>query len=118
MTTNAKKITEEKYLKIKSEIKSPADDKRIMKKYGIGASTVRRIRNTRNFYQYRATSTTGRRARKSIEDNLAELRENREFIEYKEDTSLDRIIAFTIVILLLSLIIAGVLITILSTRGH
>ena len=118
MTTNAKKITEEKYLKIKAELKSPADDKRAMKKYGLGASTVRRIRNTRNFYQYCATSTTGRRTRKRIEDGLAGLREEREFIHYEEDSSLDRIIAFTVVILLLCLIIAGVLVTILSARGH
>lgn len=117
MTTNAKRVTEEKYLKIKAELKSPADDKRIMKKYGLGASTVRRIRNTRNFYQYHATSTTGRRIRKNIEQNLAELREEREFMNYKEDSSLDRIVAFAVVILLLSLIIAGVLITIVS-RGY
>lgn len=117
MTTNAKRITEKKYLKIKAELKSPADDKRIMKKYGLGASTVRRIRNTRNFYQYRATSTTGRRTRKKIEKDLAELRKEKVFIDYQEDHSLDRIIAFTIAVLLLSLIVAGVFITMIS-RGH
>lgn len=48
------KITESRYYKIKAETNSPADDKASMEKFGIGASTCRNIRNTKNYSEYMA----------------------------------------------------------------
>lgn len=47
-------ITEAKYKQIKAVLKVPADDRKAMKKFGIGASTCRNIRNTHNFLEYSA----------------------------------------------------------------
>lgn len=112
---NAKNcITEEKYLKIKSELNSPKDDCRIMKKYGIGATTTRRIRNTKNYYEYRATSTTGRKERKRLEASLADLLEQEEsnYLEFK-DEPVDCVVAFIITMLVLFLLVVGCIITLI-----
>lgn len=51
MGTN--QITAERYNKIKSELKSPADDQKVADKFGIGISTARRIRTSKDFVTYK-----------------------------------------------------------------
>lgn len=120
MTTKKKmqtRITEEKYLKIKSELNSPKDDCRVMKKYGIGKSTTRRIRNTQNYYEYRATSTTGRRERKRLETALADLREEDfKYIDY-DDGPADRVAAFIVVIVALLLLAVSGIVAMINLGG-
>lgn len=47
------RITAERYHQIKAELHSAKDDKTIMEKYDIGATTAWLIRNTSSFYEYR-----------------------------------------------------------------
>lgn len=46
------RITEAKYKQIKAVLKVPADDKKAMKKFGVGATTCRNIRLTKNYLEY------------------------------------------------------------------
>lgn len=46
------RITESKYKQIKAVLKVPADDKKAMKKFGVGATTCRNIRLTKNYLEY------------------------------------------------------------------
>lgn len=105
------RITEKRYNAAKAELKSPKDDKRVMRKYGFGATTARNIRNTDNFYEFRQKGTTGRRQREHLENTLADLREERlqtklEYLEY-EDSSADRIVGFIIAMMVFILLIVG-----------
>lgn len=45
-------VTKEKYQKMKAELHSPADDTKVMKKYGFSRSTVRKVRNTKDWDAY------------------------------------------------------------------
>ena len=65
-------ITKERYDKAKVELKSPKDDERVMKKYGFGETTARRIRRTDGFYDYSSKTTTGRNRREHLEHVLNE----------------------------------------------
>lgn len=51
MGTN--QITAERYNKIKSELKSPADDQKVADKFGVGISTAQRIRTSKDFEAYK-----------------------------------------------------------------
>lgn len=105
---SANKITEERYKKIKAEAKSPKDDERLMAKYGIKASSIRRIRNTDNFWEFRATGTTGRKEREHLKSVLAD---NQEEIQQKdEESKTDRIIAFGVVTTVWMLLIVALIV--------
>ena len=45
-------MTKDIYNKMKAELKSPADDQRVSKKYDFGHSTVRMVRNTKSWDEY------------------------------------------------------------------
>lgn len=53
-------ITEEWYNKIKPHVGNPKDDSKNKKKYGIGQSVVRNIRNTNSFAEYEKRGATYR----------------------------------------------------------
>lgn len=46
------RISENKYNAMKRATKSPADDANTMRAFGVGASTVRNVRNTANYQEY------------------------------------------------------------------
>lgn len=46
------RISEDKYYQIKAVTKVPADDAATMKKFGVGASTCRTVRNTADYQEY------------------------------------------------------------------
>lgn len=54
MGANHHKITRQKYNEFKPRLKSPGDDAKISKKSGYGVSTLRMIRNTRDYNEYLA----------------------------------------------------------------
>lgn len=111
----ANRITEARYKKIKAEARSPKDDERLMKKYGIKQSTIRRIRNTDNFWEFRATGTTGKKEREHLKSVLVDNQE--EIKEKDDDSSIDRFIAFGIVMMVWMLLI-GALTVYLVVRGR
>ena len=47
------RVTAEMYNKLKKELKSAKDDKKVMKKYNLGQTTVRAIRNTSSYTAFR-----------------------------------------------------------------
>lgn len=100
------RITEKRYNAAKVELKTPRDDKRVMKKYGFGESTARKIRNTDNYFEYRSKTTTEKRRREHLQTVLAELQDEPKYMEY-EDSGIERILIFTIVIIALFLLVAG-----------
>lgn len=110
----ANRITEARYKKIKVEAKSPKDDKRLMKKYGIKSSSIRRIRNTDDFWEFRSTGTTGKKEREHLKSVLVD---NQEEIRGEDDNSrIDKLIAFGI-IMMLWLLLIGALIVYLVVKG-
>lgn len=103
------RITEKRYNAAKAELKTPKDDKRVMKKYGFGETTARKIRNTDNYYEYCSTNTTGKRRREHLKSALVDAQEEHEFIEH-DDTPMDRIVGFSVVMLaFMGLIIGGII---------
>ena len=114
------RITKERYDKAKVELKSPKDDKRVMKKYGFGETTARRIRNTDNFYEYYSKTTTGRRNREHLENILADVRENDEYpLEFEEiHNGAIRPLAFAIVALACLLFVLGGTIILMIAGGQ
>lgn len=46
-------ITEQLYNDVKKVAKAPADDKKVVREFGISYTTARKIRNTRDFSEYR-----------------------------------------------------------------
>lgn len=111
----ANRITEERYNQAKAELKSPKDDKRVMRKYGFGATTAMNIRNTDNFYEYRMKSKTGKARREHLQCALADAQNESKCLperepEYlpHEDEPVDRIIAFCVVmVIMIALVIGG-----------
>ena len=55
------KITRTKYEKIKSELKTPQDDKKVIEKYKISQTTARYIRRSKNFHHYVAWSNPNKK---------------------------------------------------------
>lgn len=103
------RITEKRYNAAKAELKTPKDDQRVMKKYGFGEATARKIRNTDNYYEYCSKSTTGKRRREHLKSVLADAQEEHEFIE-RDDTPMDRIVGFSVAMLVfMALVIGGII---------
>lgn len=46
------RITEEKYKTLKSKLKSPADDARVVKQFGVSLTVCRMVRNTNSYAEY------------------------------------------------------------------
>lgn len=55
-------ITLERYNEIKPHVGNPKDDSKNMKKFGVGQTVVRDIRNTKNYVEYRKRGATYRKA--------------------------------------------------------
>lgn len=55
-------ITLKRYNKIKPHVGNPKDDSKNKKKYGIGQSVIRDIRNTKNFAEYKKRGASYRKA--------------------------------------------------------
>ncbi len=103
------RITEKRYKAAKVELKTPKDDARVAKKYGFGLTTARKIRTTDNFYEYRSKTTTGIRQREHLKSILVDAQSEQEFMQ-NDDTSLERIICFGVVMLVfLALIVGGII---------
>lgn len=103
------RITEKRYNAAKAELKTPKDDKRVMKKYGFGESTARKIRNTDSYYEYCSKNTTGRRQREHLKSVLADVKEENEFVEH-DDTPMDSIVGFSVAMLVfMALVIGGII---------
>lgn len=47
-----RKVDIKLYNKISRELKTPKDDKKVMKKYGLGQTTVRAIRNSYDYFHF------------------------------------------------------------------
>lgn len=75
------KITEVRYYKIKAVTKVPADDKASMENYGIGASTCRKIRNTKNYAEYVASNQ--KRKRHAHKDEIAKAQIDKGLVDNK-----------------------------------
>lgn len=56
-----RKVDFELYTKVKKELKSPKDDKKVMKKYNLGQTTVRAIRNSKNYTEFNKKTRTDRK---------------------------------------------------------
>lgn len=59
-------ITEERYNKIKPHVGLPKDDKKNSKKFGVGMTVLRDIRNTKNFAEYKGRSSTARSKKTTV----------------------------------------------------
>ena len=59
------KVTKVIYDKLKKELKSPKDDSRVMKKYGLGQTTVRAIRNSISYREFELKTRTHKKAKHS-----------------------------------------------------
>lgn len=104
------RITEKRYNAAKAELKTPKDDKRVMKKYGFGETTARRIRNTDNYYEYYSKSTTGKRRREHLQSVLADVQKEEQDFNEHDDTPIDRIICFGVAMLaFMALAIGGII---------
>ena len=66
------RVTAEMYNKLKKELKSAKDDKKVMKKYNLGQTTVRAIRNTSSYTAFRER-TVLRKYKKHNEAQASEL---------------------------------------------
>ena len=60
-------VTPELYAELKSKLKRPVDDKKVMRKYKIGNSTCRSIRNTKSYEEYRARVADKRKVTRELE---------------------------------------------------
>lgn len=91
------RITRIRYDKIKSELKTPKDDKKVIEKYKISKTTARYIRNSNNYRHYLAWSNPRKRVcpskkdiaagyvdRKELERFYYDLRQRIDDIERKE----------------------------------
>lgn len=56
-----KKVDAKFYAKVKKELKSPKDDKKVMKKYNLGQTTVRAIRNSKSYAEFNKKTRTDRK---------------------------------------------------------
>lgn len=56
-----KKVDAKLYAKVKKELKSPKDDKKVMKKYNLGQTTVRAIRNSKSYAEFNKKTRTDRK---------------------------------------------------------
>lgn len=65
---NIKKVDEKLYNKVKKVCIKPADDKAVMEKFGLSQATVRRIRNSKTWFEYQMKLIEYREARK-IKEN-------------------------------------------------
>lgn len=59
-----RKVNSKLYNKITKELKTPKDDKRVMKKYGLGQTTVRAIRNSSDYYHFLNKTSLRKKANK------------------------------------------------------
>ena len=55
-----RKVDAKLYTKVKKELKAPKDDKKVMKKYKLGQTTVRAIRNSWCYDDFLARTTTNK----------------------------------------------------------
>ena len=60
-------VTPGLYAELKSKLNRPADDKKVMREYKIGASTCRTIRNTKSYEEYRSRVADKRKAARELE---------------------------------------------------
>lgn len=60
-------ITEERYNKIKPHVGNPKDDSKNKKKYGIGQSVIRDIRNTADYTEYKKRGATYRKFKREVD---------------------------------------------------
>jgi len=60
-----RKVDEKLYAKIKKELKSPKDDKKVMKKYKLGQTVVRAVRNSWCYDDY-LSRTKHKRAKNEL----------------------------------------------------
>lgn len=66
-------VTEKFYNKVKPLLKTPADDKRAMKRFYISARTARKIRCTKDWAEYQAENSAKRaKARQKVVDHSQE----------------------------------------------
>lgn len=68
MAATKHSVTKQKYYEIKKQLHTPKDDAAAMKKFGLGASTIRNIRNTKNYDEY-----TKRNLKKSTPETVLDL---------------------------------------------
>ena len=62
---NIKKVDEKLYNKVKKVCVKPADDKAVMEKFGLSQATVRRIRNSKTWFEYQMKLIEYRESRKA-----------------------------------------------------
>ena len=56
-----RKVDAKLYAKVKKELKSPKDDKKVMKKYNLSQTTVRAIRNSNSYAEFNKKTRTDRK---------------------------------------------------------
>lgn len=56
-----RKVDAKLYNNIKKELKSSKDDARVMKRFGLGQTTVRAIRNSKNYTEFNKKTRTDRK---------------------------------------------------------
>ena len=65
------KVDAKLYDKIKSELKTPKDDKKVMKKYKLGQTTVRAIRRSSSYKMFRLKTSLRPRKKITINSSLS-----------------------------------------------
>ena len=58
-------ITKERYNKIKPHVSNPKNDEKNMRRFSIGQTTIRYIRNTKDFKEFQSKGTVARKQRKT-----------------------------------------------------
>lgn len=64
------KVDAKLYAKIKKELKTSRDDPKVMKKYNLGQTTVRAIRNSVSYTEFNKRTRTDRRKKFTVRNNF------------------------------------------------
>lgn len=100
-----RKVTKAMYVRVKHECSNPKDDKKVMKKYKLGQTTVRAIRNSINYEHF-------------IDKTIKSRRKEPNTFEYERTrmTLLDKIEILIVYILMLAIFVGVVLLLVALVR--